>query len=231
VVVIDTPPSQHALEFFRAQSRVAKLLDGQVVDILTSAEGGLLSMASRKVAKLLLNLAGANVVNDIREFFSLFADLSQGIRARNRTIQKLLRSPQTSVYAVTTANNPMRRDGLEFAHRVQNEEMNFAGFLVNRVRPRSQFSEHLSRADFPPKPSGVTSEVYRSMIDSMLECPRQSNQVACRHQVEIEKLRTHSPAPVWTIPNQEVGPRNIAEIIDLSRHLPPLAQPISTSLE
>ncbi len=221
VVVVDTPPSQHALEFFRAPARIQNLLEGTVMRTLVQPSGGLLGGATRRVAKLVLRMAGKNVLDDIREFFHLFAHLSEGFRTRSIAVDELLHSERTRFFLVTTAAAPDRSDALEFLQEVRDRGMHFDGFLVNRVHAGAGLSRPLTRRDLPEAPPGVDAGDWDALRDALLRLAQASNRTAARQQAAVNRLVSAAgDVAAWTIPDQPDGVRSLEGLVAISQHLP-----------
>ena len=226
-VVVDTPPSQHAVEFFNAPSRMRRILDGKVFNVITSPGTGLLSGATRKIGKLILGLAGQNVVDDIREFFHLFRDMSDGMRDRNGAVQELLRSPNTRLFVVTSANEPDRKDALEFLAEVRAQEMHFGGFIVNRVRGAGALGEPLSAADMPERPAHVGHQAWTDLVRGLLELPGRADRSADLHLRGLRQLQERTDAPIWAAPEHIGCVRTLDGLMAIASALPPASLPLA----
>src|SRR5690606_15293435 len=90
VVVVDTPPTQHVLDFFQAPERVRHVFDRSVLGTLVDPGRGLVGAATRRAVQLVERLAGARVMEDIAEFFSLIGGMSGGFKARSSAVAALL---------------------------------------------------------------------------------------------------------------------------------------------
>ncbi len=152
VVVIDTPPAQQTVEFFRAPERVRRVFDQRVLDVLINPGRGLVSRATRRLVDLIRHLAGESVMRDISEFFTLMSGLSSGFRERHRAVHDLLHSARTGFYLVTSARNPQRQDTLDFLVELSRRGMTFRGFLVNRTTDAPGLQLPLDQALLPSPP-------------------------------------------------------------------------------
>ncbi|MBW2256182.1 MAG: ArsA family ATPase, partial [Deltaproteobacteria bacterium] len=87
LVVVDTPPTQHALDFFRAPERVHRVFDRSVLPALIQPGKGLIAATTRRVGRVVRHLAGDRVLEDIAEFFNLFSDYAAGFRSRSKAVR------------------------------------------------------------------------------------------------------------------------------------------------
>ena len=85
LIVVDTPPTRHALDFLDAPERLTRLLDNRIFRILMAptrtglrVAGAALQAFFRTVAKVV----GAEVIDDVVAFFRAFEGMEQGFRER-----------------------------------------------------------------------------------------------------------------------------------------------------
>lgn len=78
-IVLDTPPSAHALDFLAAPTRMANLMDDGVMRWLTlpTTRGGwrMLERGNELLAGVLKSMLGDRTIADIAEFFAAFSTL------------------------------------------------------------------------------------------------------------------------------------------------------------
>ncbi len=138
LIVVDTPPSRHALDFLDAPNRLIRLLDNRVFRLLMMPTRAYLRVASAAVQTLLrrvTKVVGAEVVDDVVAFFRAFEGMEQGFRDRAAAVEQLLADPTTAFVLVTTA----RRDSVDeaefFADRLAESGLEVAALVVNRMLP------------------------------------------------------------------------------------------------
>jgi len=89
LIVVDTPPAQHALDFLEAPQRLIEFLDSRIVQMLIHpafAAGRfgfrLFQQATRRVLHVLERVSGIGFLEDISEFLLAFEGMSAGFRQR-----------------------------------------------------------------------------------------------------------------------------------------------------
>lgn len=139
LVVVDTPPTRNALDFLEAPRRLTRLLENRVFRLLMMPTRTYLKAASFAVQTLLRTVSkvvGAEVIDDVVEFFRTFEGMEEGFRKRARTVDELLADERTSFVLVTSP----RRDALEEAHffalKLAENDVDVDGLIVNRLHPR-----------------------------------------------------------------------------------------------
>ncbi|MEA3213939.1 MAG: hypothetical protein QOJ19_95, partial [Acidimicrobiia bacterium] len=103
LIVIDTPPSRHALDFLQAPARMAEFFGSRLLRWLTVPyRSKVFNLASRPFFAIADRTLGAQFLSDIAEFFILFQTMEAGFVTRARAVDRTLRSEGTSFVVVTT---------------------------------------------------------------------------------------------------------------------------------
>ena len=138
LIVVDTPPTRHALDFLDAPRRLVRLLDNRIFRMLMMPTRAYLKVASVAVQTFLRTVAkvvGSEVIDDVVAFFRAFEGMEAGFRARALAVEELLAAPDTAFVLVTSP----RRDALEeaqfFAHQLEQGGQQIDALIVNRVHP------------------------------------------------------------------------------------------------
>lgn len=217
-VILDTPPAQHVLDFFRAPERIRGILDRSLMRGLLEPGTGLRAAATRRALGVVERIAGAGVMADIRAFFALVGEISPGIRERSAAVAKLLRSDRCRYWLVSDADAPERNDLLGFLDELRTQDMAFAGFLVNRVQavPRGPFPD---RAALDALFDDAT---WRDVVADLEALPERARARALAHRAAARELvRAAGGAPVWLVPEVPGGIRTVEGLSRLAPHLPP----------
>ena len=138
LIVVDTPPTRHALDFLDAPKRLTRLLDNRVFRLLMMPTRAYLKVASVAVQTFLRTVArvvGSEVIEDVVQFFRAFEGMEEGFRTRAQAVDRLLGDPNTAFVLVTSP----RRDALEeatfFADHLDAAGQSVQALIVNRVHP------------------------------------------------------------------------------------------------
>ena len=139
LIVVDTPPTRHALDFLDAPDRLLRLLDNRIFRFLMLPTRTSLRVAGVAVQAFLRTVGkalGTEAIGDIVAFFRAFEGMEDGFRARALAVAELLADPGTAFVLVTSP----RRDAVEevefFAERLRASEFSVSALVVNRVHPR-----------------------------------------------------------------------------------------------
>jgi anion-transporting ArsA/GET3 family ATPase len=139
LIVIDTPPTRHALDFLDAPGRLTRLLDNRVFRMLMVPTRGVVrvgGMAAQAFLRTISRVVGGEAVDDVIAFFRAFEGMEEGFRDRAAQVTQLLASDDTGFVLVTSP----RRDAVEeaefFASRLADGEFAVDALIVNRVHER-----------------------------------------------------------------------------------------------
>jgi anion-transporting ArsA/GET3 family ATPase len=103
LVVVDTPPSVHALDVLDAPARMIEFFDSRLLRWLTAPyRSRLASAAARPFLSVAERLLGGPFLTEIARFFFLFSRLRDPFVARARVVERRLGDPSTSYVVVTT---------------------------------------------------------------------------------------------------------------------------------
>jgi anion-transporting ArsA/GET3 family ATPase len=140
LIVLDTPPTQHALDFLDSPDRMMHVLD---VGVVQKVFGGAMEVGSsyvrwvkkstELVAGLFERITGNDLFRDMSEFFQAFDELYAGFRARSHEVKLLLQSDATVFFLVTGPMASHVQEAAYFLGKIDSYGMNLGGFIINRV--------------------------------------------------------------------------------------------------
>jgi anion-transporting ArsA/GET3 family ATPase len=140
LVVLDTPPTRHALDFLEAPDRLLGFLDVSVLRFFLRPyfkAGRLTMQVATRTGAMLLKLAdrflGLQFLQELSEFFLAFEGMYDGFRARASEVQALLRAPSTGFVLVAGPQQQALEEALYFHKRLVEKKLGFVAFVVNRL--------------------------------------------------------------------------------------------------
>jgi anion-transporting ArsA/GET3 family ATPase len=140
LVVLDTPPTRHAIDFLEAPDRLLAFLDVGVLRFFLRpyfVAGRFTVKVATRTGALLLKVAdrfmGLQFLQELSEFFLAFEGMYDGFRARAAEVHALLRAPSTGFVLVAGPQPQALEEALFFHRRLAEKRMSFVAFLVNRV--------------------------------------------------------------------------------------------------
>jgi anion-transporting ArsA/GET3 family ATPase len=140
LIVVDTPPTRSALDFLDAPDRMTRFLDGRFLRVvLTPAKVGgrfgarLVNVGINTFSGVIVRITGAELLRDLRDFFTAFETMFGGFRDRAQQTYRLLQHPDTAFVVVASPDPAALREAAYFVERLSSERMPLACVVVNRV--------------------------------------------------------------------------------------------------
>jgi anion-transporting ArsA/GET3 family ATPase len=141
LIVVDTPPTAHALDFLDAPRKLSEAIDSPAIDWFRKLQGSggsrwsLVGKTGAFVLKRLAKFVGSKFIDDLGVFFTEFNDILGGFRQRAEETFSLLRQPRVGFVLVASPEPMAVREALAFHQRLVTAGMPFVGFVVNKVVP------------------------------------------------------------------------------------------------
>jgi anion-transporting ArsA/GET3 family ATPase len=136
LIVLDTPPSRHALDFLDAPGRLSRFLDERIVSLFgpeeSSRRGRLWKGAQALVGRVLDGVFGAGFVGEMRGFVGAFGGLFAGIRLHTERLRARLASPDAAFLLVTSPESAALHEAAFFRDTLMERGLPFAGYVLNR---------------------------------------------------------------------------------------------------
>ncbi|QYG95688.1 ArsA family ATPase [Iamia sp. SCSIO 61187] len=216
LVVVDTPPTRHALDFLDAPKNLTRFLDHRLYRILTAPTRGAMKAVNRVATSFIrqvTKVVGAEVFDDAIAFFQAFEGMEDGFRERADAVLELLDDPRTAFVLVASPRRDTVEEARYFADRLAESSIPVAGLVVNRVHPR--FSDQL--------PEGLRERartlagtdlggLYGNLADFAL--------IRSREDEHLEGLAEQvAPAPVARVPYLRSDVHDLDGLAEIATHL------------
>lgn len=141
LVILDTPPTQNAVEFLQAPERIYALFQDTVIGWFanpTAEEGWIkrtLHHGTRLVTGALEKVTGSKFIHELKDFFQHISHLKHRIAEVSRDTGDLLREESCGFLLVTGFDEAKLKEALEFQADLKNEKLALRGVIVNRWFP------------------------------------------------------------------------------------------------
>lgn len=142
LIVVDTPPADHALDFLRAPRRLREFLGSRFVATLVRPAMSASRIGLRLFARplhlmlgLLERIAGIGFLDDLSEFLSAIDGLSQGFRDRATRVEDVLLGDETGFILISAGNEGSSKSTLEFMSELDQFRVPLIAVIANRMRP------------------------------------------------------------------------------------------------
>jgi anion-transporting ArsA/GET3 family ATPase len=193
LIVVDTPPAQHALDFMEAPKHLARLLDNRVFRLLmTPTRAGLraLEIGAQLMLRTIAKVAGGQVVTDTVQFFTQFEGMEDGFRARARRADELLHSDKTSFTLVCTPRRDTVEEVLYLATQLSQAGLAASSVVANRCYPR-----------YPPVPAAAVQGLAGTSLAPLVANLQDLRLIGEREDEQLTRVVTALPgATLWRVP-------------------------------
>jgi anion-transporting ArsA/GET3 family ATPase len=139
LVVVDTPPTRHALDFLDAPRRLTRMLDNRVFRLVMTPTRGIVrvgGVAAQALLRTISRVVGTEAVDDVIAFFRAFEGMEEGFRQRAADVMQLLASDDTAFVLVTSPRRDAVQEAEYFATRLADGDFAVDALVVNRVHAR-----------------------------------------------------------------------------------------------
>lgn len=217
LIILDTPPTTHALDFLEAPRRLEEAIDNKALtwlykpSVLAGKAGlGVFSAGTAYVARTLAKFTGAELLDEFSVFLRSFSVLFDGLRQRSEQVRKLLTSSDASFVVVTAPDPSTIDEAISFFEKLGKEQVQVGGFVVNRVRTPWVEAEDLKRpvvsiATILAETSSfaeATPNVRRKLAQRLLDNARDFAVLSQVDSTSIERLQRILPKqiPIQRVP-------------------------------
>ncbi|HYY23337.1 MAG TPA: ArsA-related P-loop ATPase [Thermoleophilaceae bacterium] len=217
LLVLDTPPSRHALDFLDAPRRLSRFIDSRSLQLFTApGRFGLrvLGRGTGVVFSVLGRATGVDVLEDLSEFFRSFGGMVEGFRERAERVNALLADSRSTFVVVTSPTPEAVEEAIFFHHRLLDSGLPFGGAIVNRVHEVGDGAGH----------GGPETEVRELVGDRLagkvLRTLEDYRRLAERDRRGVEHLRESlGRKPLLCVPHFDDDVHDIAGLVHMNRYL------------
>ena len=242
LIVLDTPPTKHALDFLEAPSRVRAFFDRSISQwflkpylTMGRLSLNLFNRTAGTVLRLVERFTGAEFLHDVSEFVTGLADSFDIFRSRAEEVMHVLRGAQTTFLLVTAADRSALEEAAYFYDRIQEASLPFGGIIANRFHtfPVPEEAGRLSAEGSPPheqapldtdisylsKERGLPPSVARRLVENW----DRYRGLAQRDQSVLQEFVRRSPGevPILTVPAFDEDVFDIDGLLKMNTHLFP----------
>jgi anion-transporting ArsA/GET3 family ATPase len=222
LLVVDTPPARHAVDFLDAPRRLANLLDSRAFAILKDPTSILPAAGSRLAHALLAavlrgleRFTGLGLVREVGDFVRVIEAFTAALRARVGAVGELLRSEGTAPFLVTAPEPRLVAETETLAKALAAIGLRIDGIVVNRAVPRALFG---SAADDPGLPEAVSPSLAARLARSWADL----RALAARQEATLAPLVASARAGIVAeVPLLPGDPSSLAGLAAIGRHLFP----------
>jgi anion-transporting ArsA/GET3 family ATPase len=237
LIVLDTPPTKHALDFLEAPSRVRAFFDRSISQwflkpylTMSRLSLSLFNRTAGTVLRLVERFTGAEFLHDVSEFVTGLADSFDIFRSRAEEVMRVLKGKQTTFLLVTATDRSALEEAAYFYDRIQEAALPFGGIIANRFHvfpvpgaegsppPKGQaFLD--ANVSYLSEERGLPPSVARQLVENF-DRYRQRSQ---RDRSILDEFSRRSPrqVPILTVPAFDEDVFDIDGLLKMNAHLFP----------
>lgn len=166
LVVLDTPPTKHAMDFLTAPQRINSLFQDAVTRWFMSPSdkpagfiAGLVSRGTRAALKSLEILTGAQFIEELIDFFAAIRSVQAVLRERSEKVHRLLTSEDTGFLVVTSFDAAKLLEARYLQDELARLHYRLKGVVINRAFPLGV------PEDLEAPPIGADGRAYEQVLD------------------------------------------------------------------
>lgn len=182
-IVVDTPPTQNALDLFAAPDRLASFMESSVIRWFRDGEssGGLFARGGKIALGLLEKILGGDFLTRLSDFLKQLGGMESGFRDRHRAVMELLRGPEAAFVLVSSATESRLAESVAFADAVKAHGVDLEAVVLNRV----------DAATAPPSAvqgDGADAAAARAVLRFLDEAHREQQAIVARFRAAFPAL-------------------------------------------
>ncbi|MBW3573724.1 MAG: AAA family ATPase [Actinobacteria bacterium] len=234
LIVVDTPPTRHAIDFLEAPERMADFFSSRLLRwLMAPYRSRLINVASRPFYQVADRVLGTAFLRDIAEFFLLFQSMHDGFVQRASAVERVLGDRRTTFVVVTTLESTPAHEARRFVEVLKAKHLHLGALVLNRVLPpqlldpsSTEVARQLSarseavaaqvlavRPEVAEDPT-VLARVLEELGDSFLNF-----QVVAKREAEQRAEFGVSADVVATVPSLPTDIFDLAGLASLAEHL------------
>ncbi len=148
IIILDTPPAEHAWQFLDAPLRLVNLFQDKIAKWFrwmggesTSVWSQVLNVGTKQVFKVMELLAGAEFMQQIAQFFKAVHFFQDQLRDQIQRSHDLLKSSQTEFTLITTQDELKIQESLGYAKEIKEKGYNLKRVILNRAWPEESIMD------------------------------------------------------------------------------------------
>jgi anion-transporting ArsA/GET3 family ATPase len=224
LVVIDTPPSRHALDFLDAPQRMAEFFSSSLLKWITlpyrtfgEKAGRLGYLAAKPFYQVADRILGSQFLQDIAEFFLLFQGMYEGFVERADAVTALLHDPRTSFVVVSTPEPSPLHEAEFFMRELEKRKLRLGGLVLNQVLPdvfHDPVAQREASALLATESAGGKVSADRRLALDVARSFQRFARLADRQAEEIRRLAT-APERTVRVPMMNFETDQIGAMTDM----------------
>ena len=224
LIILDTPPTAHALDFITAPDRLTEFLQAGSFKFMLSgfARASRLGLGlfqfDNPLLEVMNRFVGAEVFLKLVDFVDAFQEMYDGFEARARKVTAMLRSDQAAFAIVSSTRSIAMGEGLFLYERLRALDLSVEAFIANRVVEASPPTVDFDRLQAALLEGGRSTELAAQIArgaERAVARTRADAEVDRARLEIIERSLAPNGPPLVTVPQYD---RDICDLAGLAAY-------------
>jgi anion-transporting ArsA/GET3 family ATPase len=143
LIILDTPPSKHAIDFLNAPQKLAVLFNDKVArwfrESKNKSVGGtflnILNTGTKQVLNIMESVTGSELLRELSDFFMSIEQWQEHLEARIINVHRMMVSSDTQFCLVTSFDQAKLLEAEYFLREIRKGGYNLRSVILNRSYP------------------------------------------------------------------------------------------------
>jgi anion-transporting ArsA/GET3 family ATPase len=173
LIVLDTPPSKHAIDFLNAPQKISALFQEGVAKWFRASDtnqgfmASVLHSGTKQVFKILESLTGSDFIKELSEFFVLIESWQTRLADRTTNVHRMLVHTSASFVLISSLDEAKLKEAEYFAREIKKGGFHLRGFILNRSFPEYLAPELVNNESVECKDLAQSHNLAWSYFDSI----------------------------------------------------------------
>lgn len=158
LIILDTPPAKHAIDFLNAPQKLSVLFNDKVARWFresknNSASGlfmNLLNTGTKQVLSIMESVTGSELLRELSDFFMSIEQWQERLEARITNVHRMMVSPETQFCLVTSFDQAKLMEAEYFLREIRKGGYHLRTLVLNRSYPEWFAGEAGTLKEKPP---------------------------------------------------------------------------------
>jgi len=161
LIILDTPPAKHAIDFLNAPQKLSVLFNDKVARWFRESKNqsaggflmGLLNTGTKQVLNLLETVTGSELLRELSDFFLSIEQWQERLEERITKVHRMMVSPETQFCLITSFDEAKLLEAEYFLREIRKGGFHLRSLVLNRSYPewflgaKGTLSEKPARAE------------------------------------------------------------------------------------
>ncbi|MGZ3746498.1 MAG: ArsA family ATPase [Pseudobdellovibrionaceae bacterium] len=158
LIILDTPPSKHAIDFLNAPQKLAALFNDKVARWFRESKNksvsgtflNLLNSGTKQVLNIMESVTGSELLKELSDFFLSIEQWQEHLEARITNVHRMMVSSDTEFCLVTSFDKVKLLEAEYFLREIRKGGYNLQSVILNRSYPEWFSDKEKSPQESPP---------------------------------------------------------------------------------